>query len=204
MGFLVYWFSCWVWVFYTAGEWTYPLLTSHRCLGLLSWFSGKRICPRCGRCGFHHWVRKTLSRRKWQPTLVFMLGKSHEQRSLVIYSPWGLQRVRYDLVTKQQQHCSAPEPLIHIFFPNILLITISKNLDKMNCKNTFLLMIVLWLTWRGAEETKRKDGGVIWSSLGLICVESRPKWRVCSSPGPFYYPQMTFWSETLLCQQRSI
>ena len=28
-------------------------------------------------------------RRKWQPTLVPLLGKSHGQRSLVGYSPWG-------------------------------------------------------------------------------------------------------------------
>ena len=26
---------------------------------------------------------------KWQPTLVFLPGKSHGQRSLVGYSPWG-------------------------------------------------------------------------------------------------------------------
>ena len=28
-------------------------------------------------------------RRKWQPTLVFLPGKSHGQRSLAGYSPWG-------------------------------------------------------------------------------------------------------------------
>ena len=28
-------------------------------------------------------------RRKWQPTPVFLPGKSHGQRSLVGYSPWG-------------------------------------------------------------------------------------------------------------------
>ena len=28
-------------------------------------------------------------RRKWQPNPVFLPGKSHEQRSLVGYSPWG-------------------------------------------------------------------------------------------------------------------
>ena len=28
-------------------------------------------------------------RRKWQPTLVILSGKSHGQRSLVGYSPWG-------------------------------------------------------------------------------------------------------------------
>ena len=37
-------------------------------------------------------------RRKWQLTSVFLPGKSHGQRSLVGYSPWG-QRVRHDWVT---------------------------------------------------------------------------------------------------------
>ena len=31
----------------------------------------------------------TLWRRKWQPTPVFLPGKSPGQRSLVVYSPWG-------------------------------------------------------------------------------------------------------------------
>ena len=34
---------------------------------------------------------------------VFLRGKSHEQRSLVGYSPWVSQRVGHDWVTKQQQ-----------------------------------------------------------------------------------------------------
>ena len=38
-------------------------------------------------------------RRKWQPTLVLLPGKSHGLRSLAGYSPWS-QRVRRDLVTK--------------------------------------------------------------------------------------------------------
>ena len=29
---------------------------------------------------------------KWQPTPVFLPGKSHGQRSLVSYSPWGWQK----------------------------------------------------------------------------------------------------------------
>ena len=33
--------------------------------------------------GRHQW------RRKWQPILVFLFGKSHGQRSLVAHSPWG-------------------------------------------------------------------------------------------------------------------
>ena len=35
-------------------------------------------------------------RRKWQPTPVFLPGKSHRQRSLVGYSPWGRHRVGHD------------------------------------------------------------------------------------------------------------
>ena len=34
-------------------------------------------------------IRKMLWRRKWQPTPVLLPGKSHGQRSLVGYSPWG-------------------------------------------------------------------------------------------------------------------
>ena len=33
---------------------------------------------------------------KWQPTPVFLPGKSHGQSSLVGYSPWGCQRVGHD------------------------------------------------------------------------------------------------------------
>ena len=33
----------------------------------------------------------------------FLPGKSHSQRSMAIYSPWGHKRVECDLVTKQQQ-----------------------------------------------------------------------------------------------------
>src|SRR5574340_1109912 len=49
----------------------------------------ERICLQCGRPGFDPWVRKIPWRRKWHPTPVFLLGKSHEQRSLVGYSPRG-------------------------------------------------------------------------------------------------------------------
>ena len=35
------------------------------------------------------WVGKILWRRAWQPTAVFLPGESHEQRSLMGYSPCG-------------------------------------------------------------------------------------------------------------------
>ena len=46
-----------------------------------------------GRPGFHPWVRKVPWRRAWQPTSVFLPGKSHGWRSLAGYR---LQKVRHD------------------------------------------------------------------------------------------------------------
>ena len=39
------------------------------------------------RPAYNPWVRKIPWRRKWQTTLIFLPGESHEQRSLVGYSP---------------------------------------------------------------------------------------------------------------------
>ena len=37
-------------------------------------------------------------------------GKTHRQRSMVDYSPWGHQRIRHDLATKQQQQLPSLPP----------------------------------------------------------------------------------------------
>ena len=50
---------------------------------------GKSICLQCGRPGFDLWVGKIPWKRKRQPTSVLLPGKSHGQRSLAGYSPWG-------------------------------------------------------------------------------------------------------------------
>ena len=46
------------------------------------------VCLQCWGPGFDPWVRKISWRRKWQPTPVFLPGKSHGWRNLVGYSPW--------------------------------------------------------------------------------------------------------------------
>ena len=46
-------------------------------------------CRKHKRCESNPWIGKILWRRKWQPALVFSLGKSHTQRSLMGYCPWG-------------------------------------------------------------------------------------------------------------------
>ena len=53
------------------------------------WLRESSVCLWCRRPGFDPWVGKIPWRRKWQPTPVLLPGKSHGQRSLVGYSPWG-------------------------------------------------------------------------------------------------------------------
>ena len=57
--------------------------------GLLRWLSGKESACQCRRCGFNPRFGNIPWRRKWHPTPVFVPGKSHGQKSLVGYSPWG-------------------------------------------------------------------------------------------------------------------
>ena len=74
--------------------------------GLPWWLSGKESACQCRRqCRFDPWVRKIHWRKKWQPTPVFVPGKSRGQKSLAVYSPWDHKRVRHDLVTKQLTIC---------------------------------------------------------------------------------------------------
>ena len=61
-------------------------------LGFPGGTSGKEPacqCRRHKRCGFDPLVKKIPWRRAWQPTPVFLSGKSHGQRSPVGYSPLG-------------------------------------------------------------------------------------------------------------------
>ena len=51
-------------------------------LGLPQWVSGQESTCQCRRCKFDPWVRKIPQKRKWQPTPIFLPGKSHGQRSL--------------------------------------------------------------------------------------------------------------------------
>jgi len=66
--------------------------------GLSMWLSGKKkkkiiiiiiIFLPNRRFGFDPCAGKITWRGKWQPTPLFLSGKSHEHRSLVSYSSWG-------------------------------------------------------------------------------------------------------------------
>ena len=62
---------------------------THTHMGLPWWLSDKESTCQFRRHVFDPLVRKISRRRKWQPTPIFLLGKSHGQRSLVGYSPWS-------------------------------------------------------------------------------------------------------------------
>ena len=64
-------------------------LASHTFHRLPWWLRWLRICLQCRRPGFDPWVGKIPWRRAWQPTLAFLPGESHGQRSLAGYSLWG-------------------------------------------------------------------------------------------------------------------
>ena len=84
---------------YTATVFTiirYGLLTGHllHCIHvwIISAYLVRHGLPTCQcrkhkRHRFHPWMGKILYRRAWQSTPVFLPGESHEQRSLVGYSP---------------------------------------------------------------------------------------------------------------------
>ena len=57
---------------------------------LVRWETGRVMCLNCIVYVSGPW------KREWQPTPVFLPGKSHGQRSLEGYSPWGCKRVRHD------------------------------------------------------------------------------------------------------------
>ena len=72
--------------------------------GLPWWLSSKDSTCQCRRLKFDSWVGKIPQKRKWQPTPVFLPGKSHGKKSLVDYTVHRVPRGRHDLVTKPLPH----------------------------------------------------------------------------------------------------
>ena len=78
-----------------------PFINLMVCNRLLRWLCSKEsACLPSRRWGFDPWVRKIPWRREWQPTLVFLPGESHGQRSLAGYTVHGFARAGHNLVTK--------------------------------------------------------------------------------------------------------
>ena len=78
------------------------------CVGTSQVASGQESTCQCRRLGFDPWVGTTPWRRKWQPTPVFLPGKSHGQRNLAGYSPWG--RKESDMT--EHAHTESPRKVL--------------------------------------------------------------------------------------------
>ena len=87
---------------------------------LLSGKESSCQCRRCRKCGFNPWERKIPQKRKWQPTLVFLHGKSHRHWSLVGYSCVCIYSTTFQLCIRLNS--SLCKPLSHVKF---LLYTIA-------------------------------------------------------------------------------
>ena len=78
-------------------------LLKHTRYQLLGWLSGKESACDTEDVSSIPGLGSSPGEGKWQPTPVFLPGKSQGWNSLVGYSPWGRKRVGHDLATKQQQ-----------------------------------------------------------------------------------------------------
>ena len=63
----------------------------------------KESACQAGDAGSIHGSERFPGEGNSNPTPVFLPGKSHGQKSLAGYSPWGRKRIGHDLATKQQQ-----------------------------------------------------------------------------------------------------
>ena len=120
-------------------------------VGLPRWLSGKEsTCQRrrCRRHMFNLWIRKIPWSRKWQPTPVFLPGKSYRQRSLVGYSPWGrkesdmTERLHLTLVENYLDfnNCSHLVLAVCFYICNYIMNFVSKWIRHLSYKWLFMLL----------------------------------------------------------------
>ena len=155
---------------------------------LALWLSGKEYACNAGDVG------SIPRRRKRQPTPVFLSGKSHGQRRLEGYHPWGHKRVGHDLAAKQeqQQQCSWWYTLVKIlskansgssFTPSLPLPpSFLTSLSLFFLSFSFML-VVLQLIITHPGQTSQKTlcfhslwgDGVIRATLDWATLELQPK-----------------------------
>ena len=74
----------------------------------------ERICLQCR--WVNPWVREIHRRRKWQPTPVFLQGKSHERKRLTGYNLWGCKEL------DSTEHNSDPKASLPSMVHSIMVI----------------------------------------------------------------------------------
>ena len=127
------------------------LLTNTVILDLPRRFGGKEStwqCRRRKRCEFNPWVEKIPWSRKWQPPLVFLPGKLHEQRRLVGCSPWGSKSwTRLSIDTHKHTHKHTITARLTVWGPSKLLskvaapFYISTSMKRSTCSPRLVFLI---------------------------------------------------------------
>ena len=81
------------------------------------------------------WVGKIPWRRNWQPTSIFLSGKSHGQRNLAGCSPWGYK----ELDMTEQEHARMHSLLIRLAMTKIPFLAIHsfrfRTWSPLKCEN---------------------------------------------------------------------
>ena len=139
-----------------------------RSLGLPRWRKKRRFDP---------WVGKIPWRRKWQSTLVFLPGKSHGQRSLAGYSPWGRNETQTERLTLSLYL------VLHVVDQDSFL----------NIPSSWLLHISIWgfpLTPSGQSSV---FSSVLSLSLSTPLVCASPYWHSLRFCTDLYFLLIFFW-----------
>ena len=125
------------------------------------------MCLQDRRPGFEPWVRN-IPWREWLPTIVFLPGAFHRQRTLVGYSPWSHKRVGHDWATTTHTHTTKKSWTV------FKITSSTKN-------KPLLLHLTLSSNWRGQE---RIDN--FWLAFSLhVCACVRSRLIVSNSLWPF-------------------
>ena len=104
---------------------------------------------------FNPWFGKIPWRRKWQPTPVFLPGKSHGQRNLVIYSPWCLKEPdTTSTTTTASDLCQEKMYKVKLVY----MCHLKPKLQYKGEKNkTIYKRIVIWYVHVGQDSTRNYD-----------------------------------------------
>ena len=83
---------------YSFVSWVLKTVTSIQ----IGFSGGSVVKSQSANVGSIPGLKRCLGGEKWELTPIFLPGKSHRQRSLAGYSPWGCKRIRCD--SAPQQH----------------------------------------------------------------------------------------------------
>ena len=117
-----------------------------------------RICLQCRRGRFNPWVWKIPWRRKWQPTPVFLPGKSHGQGSLGGFESMGSQRVGHK---EHHQHGRKKYHFLKLF----QLWCLCFSCDSPGCTNLYISSNVKSISYSGLQSKTVKENRCEWHIL---------------------------------------